>query len=56
MDDYELLFEEKLDIFAKLVHEPSLTWQGETRTALKTRSSIPGRAETAHHLGRRGGK
>lgn len=41
MDDYELLFEEKLDIFAKLVREPSLTWQGETRTPLKNQIVYP---------------
>ena len=41
MDDYELLFEEKLDIFAKLVREPSLTWAGETRTALKNQIVYP---------------
>ncbi|OYU41472.1 MAG: LLM class flavin-dependent oxidoreductase [Pseudorhodobacter sp. PARRP1] len=41
MDDYELLFEEKLDIFAKLVREPSLTWSGETRTALKNQIVYP---------------
>ncbi|MDZ4395858.1 LLM class flavin-dependent oxidoreductase [Cypionkella sp.] len=41
MDDYELLFEEKLDIFAKLVREPKLTWQGETRTALKDQIVYP---------------
>jgi alkanesulfonate monooxygenase SsuD/methylene tetrahydromethanopterin reductase-like flavin-dependent oxidoreductase (luciferase family) len=41
MDDYELLFEEKLDIFAKLVREPSLTWSGQTRTPLKNQIVYP---------------
>ncbi|MDZ4311373.1 MAG: LLM class flavin-dependent oxidoreductase [Cypionkella sp.] len=41
MDDYELLFEEKLDIFAKLVREPKLTWAGETRTPLTNQIVYP---------------
>lgn len=41
MDDYELLFEEKLDIFAKLVRQPSLTWSGQTRTPLKNQIVYP---------------
>lgn len=34
LDDYERLFEEKLDLFAKLVRQPVVTWSGETRTGL----------------------
>ncbi len=34
MDDYERLFEEKLDLFARLVREPKVTWSGETRSGL----------------------
>ena len=41
MDDYELLFEEKLDIFAKLVREPKLTWSGETRPPLNNQIVYP---------------
>ncbi|MDB5658217.1 MAG: luciferase [Cypionkella sp.] len=41
MDDYEQLFEEKLDIFAKLVREPSLTWSGETRPPLTNQIVYP---------------
>ena len=41
MDDYEMLFEEKLDIFAKLVREPKLTWEGQHRTALKDQRVYP---------------
>lgn len=41
LDDYELLFEEKLDIFAKLVRQPSLTWQGQTRPALNNQIVYP---------------
>ena len=41
MEDYELLFEEKLDIFAKLVRQPSLTWAGQTRPALTDQIVYP---------------
>ena len=41
LDDYELLFEEKLDIFAKLVRQPALTWSGQTRTALTNQIVYP---------------
>ncbi len=39
MKDYDQLFEEKLDLFAKLVREKEVTWQGETRTGL-TREKV----------------
>lgn len=32
--DYELLFEERLDLFAKLLREDQVTWQGQTRAPL----------------------
>lgn len=41
LDDYEVLFEEKLDIFAKLVREPKLTWQGQTRPPLTNQIVYP---------------
>ena len=41
LEDYELLFEEKLDIFAKLVRQPSLTWSGQTRTPLTNQIVYP---------------
>jgi len=41
LDDYEMLFEEKLDIFAKLVREPALTWEGRHRTALTNQRVYP---------------
>ncbi len=41
MDDYEVLFEEKLDIFAKLVRQPSLTWSGQTRPSLTDQIVYP---------------
>jgi probable LLM family oxidoreductase len=41
MQNYEILFEEKLDIFAKLVRAPSLTWSGQTRPALVNQIVYP---------------
>jgi probable LLM family oxidoreductase len=32
--DYDVLFEEKLDLFAKLVREKEVTWAGQTRTGM----------------------
>ncbi|MBI1169802.1 LLM class flavin-dependent oxidoreductase [bacterium] len=32
--DYDTLFEEKLELFARLVREKSVSWQGQTRSAL----------------------
>ena len=34
LNDYDQLFEEKLDLFARLVREKEVTWQGETRSPL----------------------
>src|SRR5215510_2113805 len=34
LDQYEKLFEEKLDLFAALLRGEPVTWQGETRSAL----------------------
>lgn len=34
MSEYEVLFEEKLDLFAQLVREKEVTWAGSTRTGL----------------------
>lgn len=39
--DYDVLFEEKLDIFAKLVREPALTWSGSTRPPLSGQIVYP---------------
>ncbi len=41
LDDYEVLFEEKLDIFAKLVRQPALTWTGQTRPPLTNQIVYP---------------
>jgi probable LLM family oxidoreductase len=34
MNDYDQLFEERLDLFANLVRQPEVTWSGETRSGL----------------------
>jgi probable LLM family oxidoreductase len=41
LEDYDTLFEEKLDIFAKLVREPALTWSGQTRPPLTNQVVYP---------------
>lgn len=41
MQEYDLLFEEKLDILAKLVRQPQLTWQGQTRPGLTNQIVYP---------------
>jgi probable LLM family oxidoreductase len=47
LEDYETLFEEKLDLFMKLQREESVTWQGTVRTPLVN--------ETLHPRMREGG-
>jgi probable LLM family oxidoreductase len=42
LDDYEVLFEEKLDLFSLLLHEQPVTWSGETRSPLRHQSVYPG--------------
>lgn len=44
LEQYEVLFEEKLDLFAKLLHEGPVTWSGTTRAALDGQSVVPGTA------------
>lgn len=39
MNDYDLLFEERLDLFARLNREEEVTWEGQTRTGL-TRARV----------------
>lgn len=39
--DYDVLFEEKLDLFAKLRTEQPVTWQGTTRAALTDADVFP---------------
>jgi len=47
LDDYETLFEEKLDLFSLLLHEEPVTWSGETRASLRGQRVFPG---TEHGL------
>ncbi|WNM28497.1 LLM class flavin-dependent oxidoreductase [Demequina capsici] len=39
--DYEVLFEEKLELFARLLTEQPVTWSGTTRAALKDADVYP---------------
>src|SRR3954463_2396957 len=41
LDQYEQLFEEKLDLFAKLLREQPVTWSGQTRAALTDQMVYP---------------
>ncbi|WP_114967160.1 LLM class flavin-dependent oxidoreductase [Alkalilacustris brevis] len=41
LEDYETLFEEKLDLFAKLVRESEVTWSGTTRAPLSRQRVYP---------------
>ncbi|WP_332694491.1 LLM class flavin-dependent oxidoreductase [Bosea sp. (in: a-proteobacteria)] len=38
---YEVLFEEKLDLFAELIRKKSITWQGTLRPALRDQQVFP---------------
>jgi probable LLM family oxidoreductase len=39
--DYETLFNEKLDLFTRLLRDPKVTWSGSTRPALKNQAVHP---------------
>ena len=41
MTDYELLFEEKVELFSKLLKEKPVTWEGKTRAALDNADVFP---------------
>ncbi|MEU7767762.1 LLM class flavin-dependent oxidoreductase [Nocardia sp. NPDC049190] len=41
LSDYEILFEEKIDLFAKLLDEKPVTWEGTTRAALNQADVFP---------------
>jgi probable LLM family oxidoreductase len=41
MADYDLLFEEKLDLFAKLVRQDKVIWEGKTRSPLRDQVVYP---------------
>ncbi|MET0296691.1 MAG: LLM class flavin-dependent oxidoreductase [Microbacterium sp.] len=43
--DYEVLFEEKLDLFSQLMAEKPVTWQGTTRAALDSADVFPKTAD-----------
>ncbi|GAA4740008.1 LLM class flavin-dependent oxidoreductase [Amnibacterium soli] len=45
--DYDVLFEEKLDLFARLLQEEPVTWSGTTRAALEQADVFP---KTEHGL------
>ncbi|HEY0530889.1 MAG TPA: LLM class flavin-dependent oxidoreductase, partial [Actinoplanes sp.] len=41
LSDYDVLFEEKLDLFVKLLDEKPVTWNGTTRPALSSADVFP---------------
>ncbi len=41
LKDYEILFEEKIDLFHKLLDEQPVTWEGSTRAALNQADVFP---------------
>ena len=41
LQDYEQLFEERLDLFARLLRQEKVTWQGRTRAPLKAARVVP---------------
>jgi probable LLM family oxidoreductase len=41
LSDYDLLFEEKLDLFVKLLDEQPVTWSGSTRAPLENADVFP---------------
>jgi probable LLM family oxidoreductase len=41
MGEYDLLFEERLDLFVQLLREEKVTWQGETRAPLSKETVYP---------------
>ncbi len=41
LEDYELLFAEKLDLFTRLLEESPVTWQGSTRAPLQDQRVYP---------------
>lgn len=44
LSDYEILFEEKLDLFVKLLKEVPVTWEGTTRAPLRNQRVYPNTA------------
>jgi probable LLM family oxidoreductase len=41
LSQYEVLFEDKLDLFVALLRSDTVTWQGQTRTPLKNQRVFP---------------
>jgi probable LLM family oxidoreductase len=41
LSQYEVLFEDKLDLFAALIRSDAVTWQGQTRPPLKNQRVFP---------------
>lgn len=41
LSDYEILFEEKIDLFSRLLDEKPVTWEGTTRAALTDADVFP---------------
>jgi probable LLM family oxidoreductase len=41
LNDYEQLFEERLDLFATLLRNPRVTWSGQTRSPLENQQVFP---------------
>jgi probable LLM family oxidoreductase len=41
LNDYDQLFEERLDIFAQLTRNPTITWSGRTRSPLENQHVFP---------------
>lgn len=41
LQNYDQLFEERLDIFARLVREPRISWSGQTRSPLQDQQVYP---------------
>ena len=41
LNDYDQLFEERLDLFARLLREPRVTWSGQTRIPLNNQPVFP---------------
>ena len=41
LEDYDLLFEEKLDLFVQLLRQPEITWSGKTRAGLTRQKVYP---------------
>lgn len=47
LQDYEVLFEEKVELFAELIKEAPVTWEGTTRAALEDADVFP-KTESGH--------